>query len=1320
SETNPNDQNTNDQNKNQHSGAVSVLNFENLNFEFVSCFGFRASNFFPSNLAYIIYTSGSTGKPKGVMVEHRNVVRLVKNTGYLRFSPRDRLLPTGSSAFDITTFEIWGPLCNGAFLSLTSKDVILNAEKLRQVLLDHGITILHLIPALFNQLAARDMELFAGLRYFLVGGDKVSPVYINALRRKYTHLMIFHMYGPTENTTFSTFFPVESNYEFNIPIGKPIANSTTYIVDKYDQLQPIGVPGELVVGGDGLARGYLNNPELTAERFVKYRFYGSYKTYINYKTGDLARWLDDGNIEFLGRIDQQVKIRGFRIELGEIEAQLIKYPGIKEAVVSAQEESGDKSLCAYIVPSPGLAIMGLREYLVKKLPDYMIPSYFVQMEKIPLTPNGKIDRKALPKPELKAGDIYLAPRDHVERKLVELWAGILGRDAAHASQLQTSIGIDDNFFQLGGHSLKATILVSKIHKVFQVNVPLAEIFKTSTIKGLANYIKATIKDKYVSIEPVEKKKYYSLSSSQKRLYILYEMDRQQAGYNIPSFSILKGEIDKNRLEQTFTLLIARHESLRTSFHIINDEPMQQIHDNVKFEIEELDGRGDSLWSPFIRPFDLSQAPLLRVGLQKIKKDKHILMVDMHHIISDGTSMNILVKDFMALYQGKYLSGLQLQYKDFSNWQNIEKQKESIKRQEDFWIKEFAGEIPVLELPVDYPRPAVQSFAGHQIPFEIDKETTGVLKTLALEMGATMYMILLSLYTVFLAKLTNQEDIVIGSPIAGRRHTDLAEIIGMFVNTLALRNYPAGEKKFPDFLEEIKEKTLKAFATQDYPYEDLVERVVIGRDTSRNPLFDTMFALQNMEIAGINIPGLKLSPYPYENKTAKFDLTLTAVEVEEKLLFNFEYCTKLFKAETINRFITYFKNVVKDIIDNKDRRIGDFEIITEEEKKHILFDFNNTEAEYPNDKTIHQLFAEQVVRTPDHVAVFSHGPTRTNTDNIVLVGADLRVCPNCLTYHELNDQSDRLAGLLIEKGVLADTIVAIMMERSIELIIGIMGILKSGGAYLPIDPDYPQERIDYMLKDSKAKLTINYEFLKEAPQAPLHHLSFDIPRIPRIPRIQHSNHLAYVIYTSGSTGKPKGVMAEHGSIFNTIYWRKQEYNLGVHDRTLQLFSFAFDGFLTSFFTPIVSGASVVQISSEKVKDIDYIKKMIVTMGITHFICVPSLYLMLLEISTAAQLGSLKVVTLAGEQFQLDLVTKSKQLNSLLEIVNEYGPTEGSVVTSICRDIQPVGVISIGKPIANNGVYIIDKNERLLPIGIPGQLVLFGKGPTRGYLNNPELT
>ncbi|HLP58576.1 MAG TPA: amino acid adenylation domain-containing protein, partial [Candidatus Deferrimicrobium sp.] len=504
-----------------------------------------------SRLAYIIYTSGSTGNPKGVMVEHHHVGRLVKNAGYINFSSYDRLLPTGSAAFDITTFEIWGPLCNGAGLMLVDKETLLNTEKLKEILFKQDITVLHLIPQLFNQLAVRDMELFAGLRYFLVGGDQVSPVYINRLRQKYPHLKILHMYGPTENTTFSTFFPVAHDYEFNIPIGKPVANTTAYIVDSYGHLQPVGVMGQLYVGGAGVARGYLNNPELTSAKFINLEHAKLYCT------GDLARWLADGNIEFLGRIDTQVKIRGYRVELGEIENCLLNYPGLEEAVVLAQEESsGEKYLAAYMVADKEYGVSELRDYLAKELPDYMVPAYFVQLEKMPLTPNGKIDRKALPEPGLENGVSYMGPGNAIEKKLVELWVEILGKD-------ETSLGIDDNFFHRGGHSLKAAKLMARIHRVFNVKISLGELFKAPTIRAIASAVAQSQENRFSDIKKAEKKDFYELSFNQKRLWFIQQMNPASWAYHMPGKIILNHPVEDEWIEKTLSQLARRHESLQT-------------------------------------------------------------------------------------------------------------------------------------------------------------------------------------------------------------------------------------------------------------------------------------------------------------------------------------------------------------------------------------------------------------------------------------------------------------------------------------------------------------------------------------------------------------------------------------------------------------------------------------------------------------------------------------------------------------------------------------------------------------------------------------
>ncbi|HLP59694.1 MAG TPA: amino acid adenylation domain-containing protein [Candidatus Deferrimicrobium sp.] len=1289
------------------SGArIFVLNFENFN-SLIGCprrglsnFDIRISNFNSLNLAYIIYTSGSTGKPKGVAVEHSQLVNFIYHM-YGRYEREvgvhDRCLGITNFIFDVSVWEFFLPLSFGAGLVLLPGQKIFDVFELGRAIREEAITLIYLPPALLKPVHEQLKKRPGGLRLnkMLVGVEPIRDEVLENYMRLNPGMKIINGYGPTETTICATSYNYFSHEPVGeiVPIGVPLSNTQVILLDADDCMVPQGIPGEICISGEGVSRGYLNNPELTCEKF---RIKNGKGEAILYRTGDLARLLPDGNLLFIGRRDNQLKVRGYRIEPGEIENRLLKHPGIREAVVlSIEDPGGDKHLAAYFVSDRELADTELREHLLNDLPEYMIPTYFTPLEKIPLTSNGKIDRKALPKPGLmKTGENYTAPRNEIEKKLVEVWSEVLGR--------QVSIGIDDNFFELGGHSLKATILAAKIHKVLNAHVPLAEIFKRSTIRGLAEYISGKVEEPYESIRPVEKKEYYELSSTQKRLYFLRQLESDTVAYNIQVMIPLSEDVRIGKLEEVFKKLIKRHESLRTSFHMVNDAPVQVVHDEAVFEIKSL-----TTGANFFGPFDLSRAPLIRAGLIREEGKRHILIVDMHHIITDGVSQKLLKQDFMSLYKGEELPSLRLQYKDFAGWQNCNKEREEFKRQELYWLKEFVGEIPVLNIPTDYPRPLMQSFEGNRVDFEIAAEETRALNELALKAGATLFMVLAAVLNILLSRLSGREDIIIGAPVAGRRHADLEKIIGMFVNSLAIRNYPAGEKSFTGFLKELKERTLAAFENQEYQFEDLVEKVVINRDTGRNPLFDVLFVVQDIE----RLPGDVVEKGAVENgkinRVSKFDLEITALEVGQGLKILFGYCTKLFKKETIERFIIYLKKILLAVVKEPGIRLSEIEIISEEEKTRILFDFNNTGKDYPKDKTIHQLFEEQVERTPDHIVFVGAVPVPP----VPLVEPVGPVRPLYLTYRQLNGQSGRLAGFLIEKGVQPDTIVGIMMERSVEMAVGIMGILKSGGAYLPIDPEYPRERIDYMLKDSGAAFVLNFENLNfnsliGRPSRGLSNLS--------------SANLAYIIYTSGTTGRPKGVMIDHGSIFNTIYWRMQEYKMKAGDRSLQLFSFAFDGFLTSFFTPVVSGAMVVQLRNEEVKDVAHIKETILTMGITHFICVPSLYRFLVEISAAKEWPGLKTVILAGEQVHPDIIEKSKRMHPLLEICNEYGPTEGSVVASFYRDTRPDDVISIGRPISNAGIYILDRNENLVPIGVPGELVIFGKGLARGYLNNPGLT
>ncbi|UCH97913.1 MAG: AMP-binding protein, partial [Candidatus Aminicenantes bacterium] len=693
-----------------------------------------------------------------------------------------------------------------------------------------------------------------------------------------------------------------------------------------------------------------------------------------YRTGDLARWLPDGNIEFLGRIDHQVKIRGFRIELGEIENHLANHEEIKEAVViDRQEKDSEKYLCAYIVSNNKNITLGLREYLQRVLPNYMIPSFFVLLEKLPVTAHGKVDRKALPGPEVSTEKEYKAPRNQIEKKLAVIWSKVL------APQVQGPIGIDAHFFKLGGHSLNATIMTAKIHKEFQVILPLEQVFITPRLEDLAGYIKHRVKNIHihVPIEPAEKKEYYPLSPAQKRLYVLQHFTVDNTSYNMPYTINLAENIDKQELESTLEKLVARHESLRTSFKTVNEEPVQRMHHEVEFKMDyylAAESRpAAALMSSFVRPFDLSRAPLLRAALIENQQQRDILMIDMHHIITDAASQDILIKEFMEWYAnpGKELAPLKLQCKDYSQWLDSGPQKALVRQQETYWLKEFPKDeqLPVLELPFDHPRPLVQSFAGNRVRFILEAEETKILKTTAAENDVTLYMCLLAVLNILFFKLSSQEDIILGTAIAVRRHIDLQDVIGMLVNTLPMRNYPSGDKPFKLFLKEIKKRTLEAYENQEYPFEELVDHLPVNRDTARNPVFDVMLNVLNQPGNTSEIPGPDTLPYQHQEATSKFDITFNAFDREENIYFTLEYSTRLFNPTTIERFIAYFKKIISVLGKNPELRLGEIAVIDKKEKNKVLFEFNRTAAAYPKDKTIQELFENQVEQTPDNIAVF---------------------------------------------------------------------------------------------------------------------------------------------------------------------------------------------------------------------------------------------------------------------------------------------------------------------------------------------------------------
>jgi amino acid adenylation domain-containing protein len=920
------------------------------------------------NIAYIIYTSGSTGRPKGVGVEHRSTVNILFALfeAYPIF-PADAYLLKTSFLFDVSVSELFGWFMGGSRLIILEK----NGEKDPHTIIDtiekYHVTHINFVPAMFNtftlHLEPQNINKIAGLKYIFLAGEELVPELVNRFRRLNITIQLENLYGPTEGTVYASGYSLsEWKGSCNIPIGKPLPNVKLYILDKKGHDKTIGETGELCIAGAGVARGYLNNPVLTAEKFDqdfqdyqddqdekrKKKATGKYSStslplYPStslYRTGDLARWLPEGNIEFMGRIDHQVKIRGFRIELGEIENQLLKHKDIEEAVVIPRiDETNDKYLCAYIV---GKGAFGktpnstdLREYLSQTLPNYMLPSYFVHMEKIPITSNGKVDRKALPVPDAEIGDDYIAPRDEIEAQLATLWSEVLGIE-------QKRIGIDTSFFKIGGHSLKAATLVSKIHKAFHVMLSMMEIFEFPKLKDLAAYIKKANKPGYLSIQPIEEKAYYALSSAQKRLYLVQQIEPRSITYNITTIVVLEGKLDKPVMENAFEQMIKRHESLRTSFFPLGEELLQKIHKKVPFKIEYDEITGDQVEvkveetvKNFVQPFDLSKAPLFRVGLVKTAEEKYILMVDMHHIISDGVSRQVLIEEFRKLYSRESLPELRLQYKDFSQWQNKLILSGQMKKQEEYWLNQFEGKLSLLKLPNDYTRPLTRSLAGSHIGFEIGAAEVKKLRNLARKEDTTLFMIMLTICNVFLSKLSGQEDIIVGTVTAGRSHADLEHIIGIFINTLALRNYPSGSKIFIDFLKEVKQRTLETFGNQDYQFEDLVDQVLEKRDTSRNPLFDVMFTFASQE----NVPvlgevaknpetGLTFKPYKTEYNESRFDLLISGVDRGDQFSFTMEYSTQLFKTETIERFIDYFRQVTAAVVEDETIKLKDINLSTD--------------------------------------------------------------------------------------------------------------------------------------------------------------------------------------------------------------------------------------------------------------------------------------------------------------------------------------------------------------------------------------------------------
>jgi amino acid adenylation domain-containing protein/non-ribosomal peptide synthase protein (TIGR01720 family) len=1279
------------------------------------------------NLAYVIYTSGSTGQPKGAMNTHRglcNRLRWMQQAYHL--TPADRVLQKTPFSFDVSVWEFFWPLMTGARLVMARPGGHQDSAYLVQLVAAQQITTLHFVPSMLGLfLEEPRLETCASLRRVLCSGEALP---FELQERFFARLdgELHNLYGPTEASIDVTAWACQRQSQSpSVPIGRPIANTQIYLLDAQLQPVPIGVAGELHIGGVGLARGYLHRPDLTAEKFIPHPFSPEPGARL-YKTGDLARYLPEGAIEFLGRLDQQVKIRGFRIELGEIEAVLRHHPAVGEVVVLARDEGpGEKRLVAYVVPLPAQSVplSELRSFLQAKLPDYMVPAAFVLLPALPLTPNGKLDRRALPPPEQGRPELkraYVAPRTPTEEVVAGLWAQVLGIE---------QVGVEDNFFELGGHSLLATQVLSRLRTAFQVELPLRALFEAPTVAGLAQSIEAARQAEQglsaPPLGPVPRAGALPLSFAQQRLWFLDQLVPDNPFYNMPSAVRLQGQLDVAALVQSLNEVVRRHEALRTTFATVEGQPVQVIAPTLTVplpvvdlsELPEAEREAEVrrlVVEEARRPFALAQGPLVRAQVLRLGAKEHVVLLMLHHIVSDAWSMEVLLRELGVLYaafaqgQPSPLPELPVQYADFALWQRQWLQGEVLEAQQAYWQGQLR-EVPVLELPTDHPRPALPSFRGATYPFVVPTSLAAALKALSQREGATLFMTLLAAFQILLARYSRQEDIVVGSPIANRTRLETEGLIGFFVNTLVLRTDLRGNPSFRELLGRVREVCLGAYAHQDLPFEQLVEELQPVRDLSRTPLVQVMFVLQNASLPALEFPGFTLTPVEVDRGAAHFDLTLSLLDTEQGVRGWFNYNLDLFDAATIARMAGHWQTLLEGLVTQPEQRLSELPLLTAAECDQLLVEWNDTKGDYSQDVCVHQLFEWQVERTPDAVAV---------------------VCEDQhLTYRELNERANRLAHYLRALGVGPEALVGLCVERSLEMIIGLLGILKAGGAYVPLDPTYPQERIAFMLADAQvAVLVTQHRLVAGLPEHAAQVVCLDADWLS-IAHASEENpvsdvtadHLAYVIYTSGSTGQPKGVLVTHHNLVHSTSARTLYYRDPVGSFLL-LSSFAFDSSVAGIFWTLCQGGALCLAPPRFEQDLAALPTLIAAQRISHLLSLPSLYGLILAQAPPYSLASLRTVIVAGEPCPGSLVNTHLQQLPEVSLFNEYGPTEGTVWSSVYQvGAAPAGAqVPIGRPIANTQLYLLDDRLQPVPVGVPGELYIGGHGVASGYLQRPELT
>ncbi|HEU5138275.1 MAG TPA: amino acid adenylation domain-containing protein, partial [Steroidobacteraceae bacterium] len=1125
---------------------------------------------------------------------------------------------------------------------------------------------------------------------------------------------VFNHYGPTEATVGCVVFEIEIPPTGPVPIGRPISNAKLYVLDSRRRPVGIGVTGEIYIGGAGVARGYLNRLDLTAERFVKDPFSADESARM-YRTGDLGRWRADGNVEFLGRNDHQVKIRGYRVELGEIESQIRAHEGIQEVAVIAREDTpGDKRLVAYYSAAPSIETEKLRAHLKEKLPEYMWPAAFVKLERLPLTANGKLDRKALPAPDMTALSTqeYEAPQGEIEATLANIWKELLNVER---------VGRRDDFFDLGGHSLLAVQLITRVRAVLGRDLALRDLFMEPTIRQLAPRLSDGAQ---IVLEPIGKADRTApipLSHAQQRLWFVDRFEAAGAAYHIAGALKLDGPLDSRALRSALNAIIQRHEILRTTFVQRDGNPVQVISPAAPFALKEVDL---STHAPAARAatfeehaaeiattrFDLSIGPLIRGRLLQYGDQEHVLLIAMHHIVSDGWSLGVLMKELGVLYSaasegsGDPLPPLAIQYADYAAWQRNGAQREAEHTQLKYWREQLAGMPTLLELPSDRLRPPVQSFRGGSIPFVMDETATARLNELSSQHDVTLFMTLYAGYALLMSRLSGQGDIVIGSPLANRPREEVEPLVGFFVNTLPLRIRVDDDPSVRELLARVKEMTLAAYGHQHVPFEQIVEAVRPPRSLSHSPLYQVSLTWGNTPNSHFTLPGLKLSRVEVPHDTSQIDLSLILREEDGRIIGNAMYAADLFDRSTVERWMRHLQTVLAEMVKDAAQPVSRVALLGEVDRRALLAEFNSSAVPVSRDLLVHELFEQQVDRDPAAVALSYEGQQ--------------------LSYAELNRRANQLARYLRERGVRADTLIAICMDRSVEMIVSLLGVLKAGAAYVPLDPAYPEDRLAYLLEDAGAPVLLTLSRMEdELPVCAAQVIAVDRLRpeleqrddtnLPRTLTEETPGHLAYVIYTSGSTGRPKGVMVEHRNLVNLIDWHCAAFDLRAGDRSSSIAGLGFDATVWEIWTTLCAGATLVLPTSSVAGNLDTLLEWWRRQRLDiSFLPTPAAEF---AFNRGIDNAGLKTLLVGGDQLRYRAPASSPY-----RLINNYGLTETTVVATSGHLDAAEATAHIGRPIANTNIYILDSHLQPVPIGVVGEIHVGGASVARGYLNRDELT